>query len=379
MKKLKYVLFWVFKTVYQSSYRILTLVVPVDENKILMAVSRSQDLEGNLKFIHDELTIQKPDAKIHLISSVNKMNLKLFKELFAIAGAKYLILDDYFLPVYLIKPAKSLKVIQLWHAAGAFKKFGYSTVDKAFGPDKGYLKIIPVHSNYTHVYVSSPNVVPHYAEAFNMPAEKIYPLGIPRTDMFTNQKHKWETIEKIRRQYSGAIADKTVILFAPTYRAANKQKESDVDFIEMLAKLAADLDSGKIIVYKPHPYLINESLEQLKKYDNIIVAKDHTVNEWMLAADAFITDYSSAIFEFALLKKPLAHFVPDLAEYEKGRGLYYPIEEVSDGEIIHHYGYLVKWINSRTKNESWDTERMLSFNFSNISCTTKQITKHFLS
>lgn len=379
IRKLKYLLLWVFKVVYQSCYRILSLITPVDENKILMVVSRSKNLEGNLKFIYDELTIQKPDAKIHLISSENKMNLQLFKELFAIAGAKYLILDDFFLPVYLIKPAKSLKVIQLWHAAGAFKKFGYSTVDKAFGPDKSYLKVVPVHSNYTHVYVSSSNAVSHYAEAFNMPAEKIYPLGIPRTDLFTNQKYRWETIEKMRRQYSQAVLGKVVILFAPTYRAGKKQRESDVDFIELLSSMAKDLDEDKMIVYKPHPYLINESLEQLKNYDNILVAKDYTINEWMLVADAFITDYSSAIFEFALLKKPLAHFVPDLAEYERGRGLYYPIEDVSDGEILTEYNRFVHWINSRTKNESWNTDRMLSFNFSNISCTTKQITKHFLS
>ncbi|TWT27694.1 CDP-glycerol glycerophosphotransferase family protein [Planomicrobium sp. CPCC 101110] len=379
IRKIKYFLFWAFKIVYQSCYRVLSLIVPVNENKILMVVSRSEKLEGNLKFIHDELITQRPDAKIHLISSANKMNLKLFKELFAIAGTKYLILDDFFLPVYLIKPAKTLKVIQLWHAAGAFKKFGYSTVDKTFGPDKGYLKIVPVHSNYTHVYVSSPNVVPHYAEAFNMPAENIYPLGIPRMDMFTSQKHRWETIEKMRRQYSDVVLGKVVILFAPTYRAANKQKESEVDFIKILTDLATDLEPDKILVYKPHPYLMNESLEQLKNYDNILVAKDYTVNEWMLIADAFITDYSSAIFEFALLKKPLAHFVPDLVEYEKGRGLYYPIEKISDGEIIHEYSRLAVWINSRTKNESWDTNRMLSFNFSNVSSATKQITKHFLS
>ncbi|MFK4998741.1 CDP-glycerol glycerophosphotransferase family protein [Bacillus sp. N9] len=56
------------------------------------------------------------------------MNLKLFKDLVAFCNAKYLVLDDYFLPIYLIKPRNSLRVIQLWHAAGAFKKFGYSTI-----------------------------------------------------------------------------------------------------------------------------------------------------------------------------------------------------------------------------------------------------------
>jgi teichoic acid ribitol-phosphate primase len=374
----KYFLMHVFKVVYQGCYRILSLITPMDENKVVIVVSRLDELDGNLKFIYDELTIQKPTAKIHLISTANKMNLKLFKELFTIVGAKYLILDDYFLPVYLIKPTKSLKVIQLWHAAGAFKKFGYSTIDKTFGPDKSYLKVVPVHSNYTHVYVSSPNMVKHYAEAFNMSPEKVYPLGIPRTDMFSNKDEKKKIIEKITHDNQALDTSKVIILFAPTYRAANKQKESEIDFVEILADISLELDRDKIIVYKPHPYLMNESLERLQSHENIVIAKDYSLNEWMLVSDAFITDYSSAIFEFAILKKPLAHFVPDLLEYETGRGLYYPIEKISDGEIIKEYDSLIHWINSRSKNEYWDTKEMIDFNFSDISNTSEKITKHIL-
>lgn len=376
---LKYLFLWAFKNLYQASYFVLSSITPLDENKVVLVVSRSQAIEGNLKYIRDELTIQKPTAKIHLITSVNKMNLKLFKELFTLAGARYLIIDDYFLPLYLIKPAKSMKVIQLWHAAGAFKMFGHSTVDKKFGPDKDYLKIIPIHANYTHVYVSSSNIVKHYAEAFNMPEENIFPLGVPRTDLFANTNEIVNAVKKITAGYPSLSTDKTIILFAPTYRAGKKQKESDVDFIGTLTRLSKDLDADKLIVYKPHPYLLPESADRLKNLDNIIVAKDFTINEWMLTADAFITDYSSAIIEYAILKKPLAHYVPDLDEYKTGRGLYYPIEEISDGEIIQDYSRLSSWINNRQKNESWDTQKMISFNFSGTSRVAERITKHFLS
>ena len=379
IRNLKYFLLRAYKTIYQASYRVLSAFTPLDENKVVLVVSRSQAIEGNLKYIRDELTIQRPTAKIHLISSVNKMNLKLFKELFILAGARYLIIDDYFLPLYLIKPAKSMKVVQLWHAAGAFKMFGHSTVDKKFGPEKDYLKIIPIHSNYTHVYVSSPNIIKHYAEAFNMPEENIFPLGVPRTDLFENKTEIRKTVKKITASYPGLSADKTIILFAPTYRAGNKQKESDVDFVDTLTRLSKDLDADKLIVYKPHPYLLREKADSLKNLNNIIVAKDFSINEWMLTADAFITDYSSAIIEYAILKKPLAHFVPDLEEYRTGRGLYYPIEEISDGEIIREYSELSFWINSRQKNESWDTRKMISFNFSGTSQVAERITRHFLS
>src|SRR5699024_2565917 len=95
---------------------------------------------------------------------------------------------DYYLPVYLIKPERKMKVTQLWHAASANKKFGISTVGTKFGPKLSYLKLIPIHSNYTHVYVSSENVVQFYEDAFNMPLSKIFALGIPRIDMFSNEE-----------------------------------------------------------------------------------------------------------------------------------------------------------------------------------------------
>lgn len=379
IQRLKYGLVRIFKTVFRGCYRLLALLIPEDEDKVVFVVSRSKELEGNLKFIRDEIIVQKPNAKIHLIFPENKMNLKLFKELFTLMGAQYLILDDYYLPVYLIKPKKSLKIIQLWHAAGAFKKFGYSTIDKAFGSDLAYLKLVPIHSNYTHVYVSSGNMVKHYAEAFNMSSENIFPLGIPRTDMFSDDEYKKEVIKKITHDYKALVSSKVVILFAPTYRAANKQKESEIDFVETLYKVSKGLDKDKILVYKPHPYLIKESIGKLRDCTNIIVAEEYSINEWMLVSDAFITDYSSAIFEYAILQQPLAHFVPDLLEYETNRGLYYPIEKISDGEIIKEYDQLINWINKRNKNENWNTVNMLEFNYDNIINSSKKITTHFLT
>lgn len=379
LKEIKYILIRVFKIIYQAYYFILTFFNPIDENKVVIALYRTKKLEGNLKFIYDEIIKQNQDAKIHLIFSENKMNLKLFIDLFAFRNAKYLVLDDYFLPIYLIKPRKSLKVIQLWHAAGAFKKFGYSSVNKSFGADISYLKLVPIHSNYTHVYVSSENAVPHYSEAFNMSEGRIFPLGTPRTDMFYNEKENKRIIGKIINNYQTQITNKVVVLFAPTYRASKKQRESDVDFVEILQRVSQSLESEKVIVYKPHPYLVTESLVRLKGCENIIIAKEYSLNEWMLVSDAFVTDYSSAIFEYAILQKPMAHFVPDLMEYETNRGLYYPIEKISDGEILGDYSVLIDWMNKRTKNELWNTERMMAFNFSNVQDSSEKITNHFLS
>src|SRR5699024_1413945 len=158
---------------------------------------------------------------------------------------KYLIIDDYYLPIYLIKPYQHLKVIQLWHAAGAFKKFGYSTVGKKFGPKTGYLKSIPVHSNYTHVYVSSKNIIPYYAEAFDMPQSNIYPLGIPRVYFFNDENEKHLVTDELYSRYPNLKDNSKInILFAPTYRATGKQKETNLNIVAILLNIMQDINDN---------------------------------------------------------------------------------------------------------------------------------------
>src|SRR5699024_1870198 len=146
-EKFKGVYIRLYKIIFKLYYVIVRRLKPFNNKKVVFVLSRDKELQGNLYFIYNEIQKQLPIAEIHFVYNENRMNLKLFKELRIISNAKYLILDDYYLPVYLINPDKKMKVIQLWHAAGAFKKFGHSTIGTRFGPKRSYLKIVPVHAN----------------------------------------------------------------------------------------------------------------------------------------------------------------------------------------------------------------------------------------
>lgn len=377
---IKYILIKVYKNIFNSFYQTLTLFKKINEKKAVFVISRSKTLEGNLKFVHNELKKQLHDVEIHFVFTENKMNFNLFKELIVISNTKYLILDDYYLPIYLIKPNNCMKIIQLWHAAGAFKKFGYSTIGTRFGPDNSYLKLIPIHSNYTHVYVSSHKIIPYYAEAFNMSQDNIHPLGIPRTDFFYNSKLMKEAVNKIYENYPVLKKENGInILIAPTYRAKGEYRESKFDLIFELKKILEYINKDVRIIYKAHPYESVKELESLEKNAKILIANKFSINEWMVIADAFITDYSSSIFEFCLLKKPFAHFVPDLEEYSRNRGFYQDIEKISDGAILKNSKELIEWINSRIKKEKFDTSRMIRYNFDNRDNVTEKIVRHFIN
>lgn len=372
----------IFILLYRSLFRIVyTLFVFMNRGKrerFLIALYRTDKPEGNIAYVYDELKRQVPDALVHFIKGENKWNLSMFKEIPYLASAKCIILDDYYLPVYLIKQDKNLKIIQLWHAAGAFKKFGYSTVGTSFGPDPDYLKLVPIHSTYTHVYVSSTSVVPYYAEAFNLPVERIKPIGIPRTDLFTSPEDVKAVEKKLFNSFPIWDDEDTVrVLVAPTYRADGTQRESNMSMEKIIQDIADEINPNIQIIYKAHPYTPTNELNRLAELKNILIATSGSINEWMLIADAFITDYSSSVFEYALLNKPFAHYIPDLHEYQKNRGLYQELDAISDGDMLEASEQLIDWLNQRSKGEYFDSSRMISLNFNNTQRVSELIVRDF--
>lgn len=368
-----------YKALFKTYYSLMTRIKKHNNKKAVFVLSRGRELEGNLQCIYQELTKQLDGVKIHFVYTENRMDLKLFSDVAVISDAQYLILDDYYLPVYLIKPNKRLKIIQLWHAAGAFKKFGYSTIGTRFGPKDTYLELIPIHSNYTHVYVSSKNVVPFYAEAFNMSESNIYPLGIPRIDLFNNKNQITQVVSKLSMEYP-VIEDRKYIniLVAPTYRAGGIQRESDFNIVDIISNMMKYISDDVRIFFKAHPYMPKKEMAVLEDQPNVIIISKYSINEWMLIADAFITDYSSSIFDFSLLERPFAHFVPDIDDYKMNRGFYQDIEKISDGTVITDQESLVNWINSREQDEHFDTSRMVHHNFDNTKDVSKKIVTHFI-
>src|SRR5690625_7704039 len=95
-QKIKRSLKLIYKNLYNSIY-LFSRKQTIDKNKVIIVISRSQKLEGNLKLIYEEIKSMYPQFKLHFVIAENKMNLKLLKELLLIKDAKYVILDDYYL------------------------------------------------------------------------------------------------------------------------------------------------------------------------------------------------------------------------------------------------------------------------------------------
>jgi CDP-ribitol ribitolphosphotransferase len=86
-------------------------------------------------------------------------------------------------------------------------------------------------------------------------------------------------------------------------------------------------------------------------------SREPDVNEVMLAADILVTDYSSIIFEYSLLNRPMAFLAPDLDAYERERGFFFDYRSGVPGPVVDTTEQLVTWINAK----AFDLQRVANF------------------
>lgn len=374
------------KVMIKIAYFFFSIIFKVNSKKITFASTRSNEINGNLKYIYQEIENRNTDYK--LVKSFFKINNSLLgklryffhiiRECYHLATSKYFIIDDYHYLVYLIKPRKNTEIIQLWHACGAFKKFGMSLVGKRYGPSKDYIKTIKIHSNYSRVYVSSSEVIPYYSEAFNMSETRVFPLGVPRTDYFFEKNRKEEVLNKFISKF-GPIANKQLILYAPTFRGKSYQQGQFVSPINFRL-LKNQLEKDSVVLVHLHPYMSSSFQVDEDLHDFVVhIADGFTIEELLLITNVLITDYSSIIFDYSLLNKPAAFFAHDLEEYMLERDFYYDYDSLVPGPIFQTTESLVNWLNVGT----FDDKKMTAFKnrFFDYSDgqASKRIVSHLLS
>ncbi|MGQ7398214.1 CDP-glycerol glycerophosphotransferase family protein [Streptococcus suis] len=228
--------------------------------------------------------------------------------------------------VYLPKRKKQI-FIQTWHAGGAYKKVGnsyYSKQSLATSWQNGIVE------NATDYYLSSSELFTKYniREAYRYTGV-VLPFGMPRNDLFF-QPQKLDLIrKKIVSQLN--LKDAYIVLYAPTFRG-DYADNIPLDFslpIDNVIKILEDKVGCKVFVLNRAHYNSKSRLYVSRKYQNqVLDVTDYPdMQELLVASDMLITDYSSSMWDFSLLKRPCILYVPDLVSYDSDRGMYTPIEE----------------------------------------------------
>lgn len=280
----------------------------VDKNLIVFADAHHEETPFSMRYLLEEVRGTKLRA-VTLFSDYGQgsffQNFKetlRFMKVYANAGT--VVVCDNFLPAASCRKRKETTVIQLWHACGALKKFGYDTTEDIPAYYHGN-----VLKNCDIITVSAKSCIPHFAGAMGLSPRRFYPVGVSRTDLYYRRAFLDEAARRFRQEYPQA-AGKKVILWAPTFRGnaalACVCGEAAVD------RLQEQLGDEWFVIKSLHPHL-------MKKEEK---AGRMTAEELLPATDLLITDYSSILFDYLIFERPIVRFAPDLAEYEQTRGFY---------------------------------------------------------
>jgi CDP-glycerol glycerophosphotransferase (TagB/SpsB family) len=298
---------------------ILFLPFRVRANRVVLATARLPRLEGNLAYVHAALTRLYPDiAPVLLLEPYSyglrgklAYLLRLARAMFYLRTARLVVIDNAYLPVHVAAHRAGTTVVQLWHAVGALKRFGLDA--PLAEPERTFL-----HRHYDNVVVSSEATRRPVSTALRTPLERVIALGTARTDFFFDPPAMAAAREGLL-QANPLLAGRRVVLYAPTFRGRGRGKraaDAGLDARRLRALLPAEF----ALTLKTHPNLDADATPR-DGYDLVWDPADE-INELFTVADVLVTDYSSSIFEWALLRRPLVLLVPDLAEYERDPGLY---------------------------------------------------------
>ena len=335
---------------------------PVQENKVLFLEMRFTKLSNSFELIYKAL---EESGEYDLKCSYVQFNFirgreftqrvnEMLKEL---ATAKYVFVDDASLILSSIPLRKETVAINLWHACGAFKKFGRSTAELKFGSSAATLDKYPNYGNLTHVTVSSPEVIWAYEEAMHLPKGIVKATGVSRTDQFYDKEFVESRKQKLYEIMPEA-KDKKVILYAPTFRGhvATASSPDRIDF----ERFCRELGNEYVIVCKHHPFVKNPPIipEELQHF-----ARDFTkylsIEDLLCCADICISDYSSLVFEYSLFEKPMIFYAYDYDNYCDWRGFYYDYSEFTPGPVVQTEDELLDSI--KNIDTQFDKQRVIDF------------------
>lgn len=331
-------------------------------NQILFASGSRAQIGGNEQFVYERMVERGLDKDFKFYFDfkpsidAKRSFAKKFRFTKLLATSDIILIDDYYPDIYKFDYDPRVKVIQLWHACGAFKSLGFERVGKPGAPPLN----TRVHKCYTHMPVSSYHSALHHAEGFCIDESKFYPIGIPRTDIFFDEEYKKNITARMYEEFPRAKTAKKVYLYAPTFRGDNALNAyfpfDKIDF-KKWGKFLKERDEYLII--KMHPF-VREQIEIPEQYKDYMcdAASYREVNDILFIVDALITDYSSIIYEFSLLSgRPMYFFAFDQRMYEETRDFYEPYEDTVPGKIVKHFDELLDAL----AKEEYSKEKLEAF------------------
>lgn len=352
--------------IFAGFYYVFRLFCKVKKKKIFCIMTHDGSKDSNVGVMVEYLKEKKEGYSFFYLKKSERNRVKNIHNLqgklvffiikpYHLATSEFVMMDNVFLPMAYIKFRRRVRILQLWHGTGTIKKFGQDV-------NTGRLKKLEkmANSRITHLIVNSEKTKKLYAHVFGIEEEKVFVYGLPRTDLFFDNDKINERKQRFFKQYP-MLQGKKLVLYVPTFR--------DQEYLH--PKLALDtevfckeMQEEYVLLLRVHPFVAEalEKSQEIKTYDLekqvISMSSYPDISTLLLVSDFVITDYSSVIFEYCLMRRPIVFYAYDLEQFSDfGRGFYESYEEYVPGPVTRDTKSLVELL----KKNHFDIDRMEAF------------------
>ncbi|EOQ19533.1 hypothetical protein KOY_01833 [Bacillus cereus VDM021] len=343
-----------------SLYQIFNKVLPINQNCIVFQSFHGKSYSCNPRAIYEQMLLEQRNMKAVWI--INNLKEKIpgnpilvkprsIKYYYYMAIAKYFVNNGNFPDFY--EKRNGTVHVQTWHGT-PLKKLGFdidpNSPSYAENTSPALLK-----RNERWDYLIGPNDYTSkiLKRAFNF-EKQMLDVGYPRNDIFYRKDIDRKSTE-IKKKLN-INPKKKVILYAPTWRDYdfhNGNQDKPYEFKFDLQKFKERFGEEYVLLLRLH--YRDATRIQINGFEGFVynVSSYNDIQELYLISDILITDYSSVMFDFANLNRPIIFFTYDLSKYgSQVRGFYFNFQEDAPGPIILDQEQLFKTIEEINKVEA---------------------------
>ncbi|MER5777808.1 bifunctional glycosyltransferase family 2 protein/CDP-glycerol:glycerophosphate glycerophosphotransferase [Streptomyces sp. NPDC002039] len=253
----------------------------------------------------------------------------------ALAQAEFWV-DNQGFPLALAKRAGTT-YIQTWHGS-ALKRMGFHEPRTKAQGKAGQDRFQAAVDRFDHFLIRSEHDTRTLAKGFRLRDEVLLRTGYPRNDALVQaQRAEADTGERVRGPLAAELGidpEKKVLLYAPTFRSKADGAVEGFTFPFDVDEFADRLGDRFTLLVRTH-YLNSVSLPPSVAGRVIDVSRHHDITPLLELADGLITDYSSVMFDYSVLDRPMVFFAYDYEKYSTDiRGTYFDLKEKAPGPVV---------------------------------------------
>ena len=336
MKRIGAIIGWGLNRVVKSLGNALSAIVrsytKVERGRVLCWAYNYKQYGCNPRYLTEYLLDNYPDMEIVWafrkgidISGIDKrikcVRLRTREYLKMVNSAEFLVTNSRTDPwhIYWHKRPEQ-KYLMLWHGGAALKKVERDAEEKL---GYSYWRKAKRDSEVCDLMISGCTANTDLIKRSFWYSSEILEAGIPRNDIFFDKEQHREIRERINREYN--IPDNhRIVMYAPTFRRSGSIEPYRINWQEIIPHLREKFDGANITVFlRLHPNLIGKvDTSSLQNSPEVIdMTRYHDMQELLCISDMLITDYSSSMFDYAMLRRPCVLYATDVEQYD--RGYYY--------------------------------------------------------